>query len=85
LVAGMPLSALVFVWDGVFLGAGDFGFLAAATLAAGLFGVGLLALVLPLGWGLAGVWWAMVGLMGARILTLAWRRSSPSGPLHRPG
>ncbi|MBU1866238.1 MAG: MATE family efflux transporter [Actinobacteria bacterium] len=85
LVAGMPLSALVFVWDGVFLGAGDFGFLAAATLAAGLFGVGLLALVLPLGWGLVGVWWAMVGLMGARILTLAWRRSSPSGPLHRPG
>ncbi len=85
LVAGMPLSALVFVWDGVFLGAGDFGYLAVATVGAGLVGVAILTLVLPLGWGLAGVWWAIVGLMTARILTLVWRRASPSGPLHRPG
>jgi len=85
LVAGLPLSALVFVWDGVFLGAGDFRFLAVAMLAVSVVGVGLLALVLPLGWGLPGIWWAIAGLMAGRIVTLVWRRSSPSGPLHRPG
>jgi len=85
LVAGLPLSALVFVWDGVFLGAGDFRFLALAMVAASLIGIGLLTLVLPLGWGLPGVWWSVSGLMAGRIMTLAWRRSSPSGPLHRPG
>jgi MATE family multidrug resistance protein len=84
LVAGLPLSAIVFVWDGVFLGAGDFGFLAGATFGAAIVGIGLLALVLPLGWGLAGVWWAIAGLMAGRILTLAWRRSSARGPLRRP-
>ncbi len=84
LVAGLPLSALVFVWDGVFLGAGDFGYLAGATFGAALVGVGLLSLVLPFGWGLAGVWWAIGALMVARILTLVWRRSSRSGPLRLP-
>lgn len=85
LVAGLPLSAVVFVWDGVFLGAGDFGFLAVAMAGASLLGIGLLALVIPLGWGLAGVWWAITGLMIGRILTLMGRRASPSGPLHGPG
>jgi len=85
LVAGLPLSALVFVWDGVFLGAGDFTFLATAMVGVALIGIGLLSMVLPFGWGLAGVWWAIAGLMAGRIVTLVWRRMSPSGPLHRPG
>ncbi|MCJ7726926.1 MAG: MATE family efflux transporter [Acidimicrobiia bacterium] len=85
LVAGLPLSAVVFVWDGVFLGAGDFGFLAVAMAGASLVGIALMALVLPLGWGLPGVWWAITGLMVGRIVTLVARRASPSGPLHRPG
>jgi MATE family multidrug resistance protein len=68
-----PLNALVFVWDGVFMGAEDFGYLAMAmALSAVVAGVVLL-LVLPLGWGLAGVWWGMVALMAARATTLAWR------------
>jgi MATE family multidrug resistance protein len=38
-----------------------------------LVGVAVLAFVLPLGWGLSGVWWGIVALMAARVLTLASR------------
>ena len=44
LLAGIPLSAVVFVWDGVFLGAGDFAYLAVAMVGAGVIGVAMLAL-----------------------------------------
>lgn len=83
LVAAMPLASVVFVWDGVFLGAGDFAFLGVAMVLAGVVGAAVLLLVLPLGWGLAGVWWGMTTLMGARIVTLGWRRTSRSSPLRR--
>ncbi|MDP8959974.1 MAG: MATE family efflux transporter [Actinomycetota bacterium] len=83
-VAAMqPLNSAVFVWDGVFMGAGDFPFLAKAMLlAAGAAGIVLL-LVLPLGWGLVGVWWGMVTLMLVRALTLGARYFSGRGPLNR--
>lgn len=32
----------------------------------------VLLLVLPMGWGLTGVWWGITTLMIMRILTLAW-------------
>ncbi len=81
LVAGMIPSAVVFVWDGVFFGAGDFAFLAAAMAGATMLAGGLMLLVLPLDLGLPGVWWAVVGLTGLRLTTLWWRRFSPRGPL----
>jgi MATE family multidrug resistance protein len=84
LVAAMPLAAVVFVWDGVFLGAGDFGFLAVAMVGAALVGVGVLLAVIPLEWGLVGVWWGVTCLMAARIGTLTWRRLSRSSPLRDP-
>ena len=31
--------------------------------------------------GLTGVWVALVGLMAARAVTLAWRFQSPGGPV----
>jgi len=72
-VAAMqPLNALVFVWDGVFMGAERFRFLAWAMLLSALVGSAVLLLVLPLGWGLTGVWWSIVAFMGARLVTLAW-------------
>jgi MATE family multidrug resistance protein len=83
MVAAQPIGAVVFVWDGVFMGAGDFGYLAAAMVACAVIGVALLVLVLPLGWGLAGVWWGIVALLVARVVTLAWRRVDPRGPLAR--
>ena len=78
-VAAMqPLNALVFVWDGVFVALQDFGFLAVAMLVSAAVAAALLGAVLPLGWGLPGVWWALVGLMAARAATMGWRYR-PSG------
>ena len=76
-----PLGALVFVWDGVFIGAGDFTFLAGAMAASALMSGVVLILVIPLGWGLSGVWWGIVVLLSARVLTLAWRRVAARSPL----
>ena len=82
MAASQPLVAVVFVWDGVFFGVGDFTYLAAAMAAAAVLAIGVTLLVIPLGWGLAGVWWGVVVLMVARFVTLAWRRWS--GPFrHR--
>jgi MATE family multidrug resistance protein len=81
LVAGMAPSAVVFVWDGVFMGAGDFAFLALAMAGAGVLASGMMLLVVPLGLGLPGVWWGVMGLTGLRLLALGWRRVSPRGPL----
>lgn len=81
LAATQPIGALVFVWDGVYMGAGDFRYLAGAMVASAAVGGALLALVLPLGWGLPGVWWSILGLLVARVITLAWRRVDPAGPL----
>jgi len=79
-VAAMqPLNALAFVWDGIFMAVEDFRFLALAmTLSALASGV-LLALVLPLGWGLNGVWWAIVALMLARAAAVGWRYRPVAG------
>ena len=66
-----PLNGLVFVWDGIYMGAESFGYLAKAMVvsaaAAGL----VLALVQPMEWGLTGVWWGLTTLMLVRLVTLA--------------
>jgi MATE family multidrug resistance protein len=81
LVFTQPAAGLVFVWDGVFLGAGDFLFLALAMLGSAVLAAVVILLVLPLGLGLPGVWWGIVTLMAARTITLAWRRAGPGSPL----
>lgn len=54
-----PMAGLVFVLDGVLMGAGDGPYLAWAMLGT-LAGFAPLALAVPaLGWGLPGLWWAM--------------------------
>lgn len=68
-----PLNALVFVWDGILIGAEDFRFLAAQMVASGLVAAGALLLVAAQGWDLVAVWWALVLLMAARAGTLAAR------------
>lgn len=85
LVVMQPVAAVVFVWDGVFIGVGDFTFLAVAMVAASLVSTGLLLAVLPMGWGLPGVWWAMIALMVARLVTLGWRRAAAGSPLRGRG
>ncbi len=72
IAAGMqPVAALVFVADGIYLAALAVRRLVAST-AAGLaaMAVGLWVTV-DAGFGLAGVWWATTGLIGARAVVLA--------------
>ena len=67
-----PINGLVFVWDGIAIGAGAFSVLAWSTLLASFVAVGVLIAVIPMGWGLVGVWIAIVVLMLVRATTLWW-------------
>lgn len=83
LIVMQPINGLVFVWDGIAIGAAAFSFLAASTLVAGVASIGLLLAVIPLGWGLVGVWMAIVVLMLVRATTLWWwylNRFAPTEP-----
>lgn len=74
-VAMQPMNALVFVWDGVLIGAEAFRYLAAAMSSVVAITVIALLGVLKFDWGLQGVWWAIVLLLAGRIVTLwAWHR-----------
>lgn len=79
-----PLNALVFVGDGVFMGLQSFRLLAAQMLFSALSASAVLIFVLPMDWGLEGVWWAVLVLMVARlltqVLTYRWALSRPEGP-----
>jgi putative MATE family efflux protein len=68
-----PLNALVFVWDGVYMASEDFAYLARSMVVSAAAATAVLLLVVPLQWGLSGVWWGIVTLMGMRLLTLAVR------------
>ncbi len=73
-----PLNALVFVWDGIAIGAQAFGYLARWMVVAAAATVGGLAMVGPMGWGLEGVWWSLVLLMVIRGSALAvWQLRGP--------
>ena len=65
-----PLNAVVFVWDGIFMGAQRFRALAAQMLLSAGAAAAVLFAVVPQGWGLEGVWWGIVTLMGVRAITL---------------
>ena len=79
LIVMQPLNALVFVCDGIIIGAADFAYLARSMVVSSVVGLVALSLVLPMGWGLAGVWWAIVVLMIGRAATLLWWQLN--GPL----
>ena len=67
--ATQPLNSVVFVLDGIMIGATDFKFLAAAMTGAAV----LTCLLIVLAGSLAGIWWALVVLMAARLVPLALR------------
>lgn len=83
-----PVGGVVFVLDGVLMGAGDFRFLLWSTAAAALLGLVPVALAaLALGWGLPGIWAGMGVLMAIRLLTTAgrlvhggWATTARAGP-----
>ena len=66
-----PLNGLVFVGDGIYMGAEAFPYLAKAMLGTAAVAATVLLLVVPMGWGLTGVWWGITTLMVGRLLTLA--------------
>jgi putative MATE family efflux protein len=70
-----PIGGVVFVLDGILMGAGDFRFLLWSTAAASLLALTPVAfLSLWLGWGLVGLWaGGMVALMAVRLGTTVWR------------
>jgi putative MATE family efflux protein len=69
-----PIGGVVFVLDGVLMGAGDFRFLFWSTALAAFGGLVPLSLAaLALGWGLAGIWAGMAVLMVLRLVTTVWR------------
>jgi Na+-driven multidrug efflux pump len=68
-----PVAGVVFVLDGVLIGAGDQDYLAVAGLVAtAVFGVAAAADVAS-GAGLPGLWFAIVAWLLARFGTLTWR------------
>jgi putative MATE family efflux protein len=68
-----PVAGVVFVLDGVLIGAGDQDYLAIAGLAStAVFAVGAL-IVVAAGAGLIGLWLALSAWLAARFGTLTWR------------
>ncbi|PRH81153.1 MATE family efflux transporter [Streptomyces solincola] len=71
-----PVAGVVFVLDGVLMGAGDGPYLAGAMVVT-LAVFAPVALLIPVwGGGLTALWWAMGLMMGVRLVTLALRMRS---------
>ncbi|MGY1436802.1 MATE family efflux transporter [Streptomyces reniochalinae] len=72
-----PVAGVVFVLDGVLMGAGDGPYLAGAMLVTLAVFAPIALLVPTLGGGLTALWWTVAGLMmGTRLVTLALRTRS---------
>ncbi|MFJ9109414.1 MATE family efflux transporter [Streptomyces sp. NPDC102283] len=69
-----PIAGVVFVLDGVLMGAGDGRYLAWAMLATLAVFAPVALLVPSLGGGLTALWWAMTLMMAVRLVTL-WLRT----------
>ncbi len=72
----MPANAAVFALDGILIGAGDTRYLMWGMLAAAVTFIALSLLTLQQGWGIEGVWWGLVALIGVRLVTCAARFAS---------
>ncbi|MEV7090380.1 MATE family efflux transporter [Streptomyces sp. NPDC093085] len=69
-----PVAGIVFVLDGVLMGAGDGPYLAGAMLVTLAVFAPVALLVPVVGGGLTALWWAMGLMMGVRLVTL-WLRT----------
>ncbi|MFJ1798796.1 MATE family efflux transporter [Streptomyces sp. NPDC088180] len=69
-----PIAGVVFVLDGVLMGAGDGRYLAWAMLLTLAVFAPVALLVPSLGGGLTALWWAMTLMMAVRLVTL-WMRT----------
>ncbi|MEU5399674.1 MATE family efflux transporter [Streptomyces sp. NPDC005963] len=73
IAVSQPIAGVVFVLDGVLMGAGDGPYLAWAMLATLAVFAPVALLVPSLGGGLTALWWAMALMMTMRLVTL-WLR-----------
>ncbi len=73
-----PVCGVVFVLDGVLIGAGDGVYLAWAGVVTLVAFVPLALTVPATDGGLVWLWWAFGGFMLARLATLLWRARSPA-------
>ncbi len=64
-----PLNSVVFVLDGIMIGAADFRFIAVAMVGASL----LASVLIVMAGSLDAIWWAIMTLMAARLVPLGWR------------
>ena len=64
-----PLNGLVYVFDGVMIGAIDFAYLAKAMV----FSAAVAAALLVAAGSIGAIWWAMVTMNVLRLITLYWR------------
>jgi putative MATE family efflux protein len=71
--AMMPANGAVFALDGILIGAGDTRYLMWGMLAAAAVYVPITVLALHEGWGIVGVWWGLLALIGVRLLTCGAR------------
>ncbi len=71
-----PVAGIVFVLDGVLIGAGDAGYLAWASLGTLVVFTALAAAVHWANGGVTMLWWAFSGFMLARLVTLVARQLS---------
>ncbi len=87
-----PVNGVVFVLDGLLIGAGDLRYLAVAMLIPSALFVALAVGVLRLGLGIGWLWTALIVFMVARLVGLAWRwvgggwavTGAARAPAHRP-
>ncbi len=66
-------GSVVFALDGILIGAGDTRYLKWSMLAAAAVYIPVALSALAFDWGIAGVWWGLVGLMLVRLITLLAR------------
>ena len=73
LAAIQPLGGAVFALDGILIGASDTQYLMWSMLAASAVFISLAALALAFGWGIVGVWAALLVLIGVRLVLMGAR------------
>ena len=80
-VVMLPINSVAFVFDGIFVGAKDFKYMATAMTGTSSVAMTAMLLVVPLHWGLLGVWGCQSGLMLLRGMVLGVRYAGNDGPL----
>lgn len=76
-----PIGGVLYVLDGVFIGAGDGRYLALAGVATLCAFLPLLALVLAAKSGLLELWFALTAYLASRLVTLLYRVRANTGPI----